>query len=143
MCSSDLCVFGSIIFHPQLLDPSFPRLTSSARAAKLPLQHFSVSDETLKLSTSIADKLGKDRKLTSQERQPCFDNNLCMFCGGPGHSAKDCPKSWSSASKAKARHWHYGLKINLEEGTSPLIILMYPLSQSELKVLHNFLNDHL
>ena len=26
--------------------------------------------------TSIADKLGKDRKLTLQERQRCFDNNL-------------------------------------------------------------------
>ena len=50
-------------------------------------------------------------------------------------------------SKAKveklALHRPYGLKINLEEGTSLLIVLMYPLSQSELKVLHNFLNDHL
>ena len=54
-------------------------------------------------STSIANKLGKDRKLTLQERQCHFDNNLCMFCGGPSHSAKDCPKSSSSASKAKAQ----------------------------------------
>ena len=50
-------------------------------------------------------------------------------------------------SKAKAEklalHWPYDLKINLEEGTSPLIVLMYPLSQSELKVLRNFLDDHL
>ena len=42
-------------------------------------------------------------------------------------------------SKAKAEklalHRPYDLKINLEEGTSPPIILMYPLSQSELKVL--------
>ena len=53
-------------------------------------------------STSIANKLGKDGKLTLQERQCCFDNNLCMFCGNPGHSAKDCPKSSSSTSKAKA-----------------------------------------
>ena len=34
-------------------------------------------------------------------------------------------------SKAKveklAPHWPYNLKINLEEGTSPLIVLMYPL----------------
>ena len=50
-------------------------------------------------------------------------------------------------SKAKAEklapHWPYNLKINLEEGTSLLIVLMYPLSQSKLKVLCNFLDDHL
>ena len=49
-------------------------------------------------------------------------------------------------SKAKvenlALHRPYDLKINLEEGTSPPIVLMY-LSQSELEVLCNFLNDHL
>jgi hypothetical protein len=54
-------------------------------------------------SASLSDKLGKDGKLTPQERQRRFDNNLCMFCGGPGHTAKDCKKSTSSASKAKAR----------------------------------------
>ena len=50
-------------------------------------------------------------------------------------------------SKAKAEklalHWPYNLKINLEEGTSLPIVPMYPLSQSKLKVLHNFLDDHL
>ena len=50
-------------------------------------------------------------------------------------------------SKAKAEklapHQPYDLKINLEEGTSPLIVLMYPLSQSELEFLRNFLDDHL
>ena len=54
-------------------------------------------------SNPLADKLGKDGKLTQQERQRRFDNNLCMFCGGVGHTAKDCPKSSSSAAKAKAR----------------------------------------
>ena len=54
-------------------------------------------------SAALADKLGKDGKLTSTERQRRFDNNLCMFCGGIGHTAKDCPKSSSSALKAKAR----------------------------------------
>jgi hypothetical protein len=54
-------------------------------------------------SASISDKLGKDGKLTPQERQRHFDNNLCLFCGGTGHTAKDCPKSSSSASKTKAR----------------------------------------
>ena len=41
-------VLGSIIFCPQLLDPSFLKLTASARAAKLPLQNSSISNETLK-----------------------------------------------------------------------------------------------
>ena len=54
-------------------------------------------------STTFSDKLGKDGKLTQQERQRRFDNNLCLFCGGSGHTAKDCPKSSSSASKIKAR----------------------------------------
>lgn len=54
-------------------------------------------------SAPHSDKLGKDGKLTPQERQRRFDNNLCLFCGGTGHTAKDCPKSSSSASKAKAR----------------------------------------
>ena len=45
-------VLGSIIFRPQLLDPLFLKLTSSARAAKLPPQNPSVSDETPKLPAS-------------------------------------------------------------------------------------------
>jgi hypothetical protein len=51
----------------------------------------------------LADKLGKDGKLTQQERQRRFDNNLCMFCGGVGHTAANCKKASSSAAKAKAR----------------------------------------
>ena len=54
-------------------------------------------------SNPLADKLGKDGKLTQQERQRRFDNNLCMFCGGVGHTAANCTKASSSAAKAKAR----------------------------------------
>ena len=50
-------------------------------------------------------------------------------------------------SKAKveklAPYQPYNLKINLEEGNSLPIVLMYPLSQSVVKVLCNFLNDNL
>ncbi|CDO69551.1 hypothetical protein BN946_scf185038.g2 [Trametes cinnabarina] len=49
-----------------------------------------------------ADKLGKDGKLTPKERQRRFANNLCLFCGGAGHTAGACPKKTSSASKARA-----------------------------------------
>src|SRR5271163_1005311 len=54
-------------------------------------------------SNPLADKLGKDSKLTLQERQHRFDLNLCMFCGRVGHTAKDCSKATSSAFKAKGR----------------------------------------
>ena len=40
----------------------------------------------------LQGKLGKDGKLTAEEWQQHFDNKLCMFCGGPGHMAKDCNK---------------------------------------------------
>jgi hypothetical protein len=50
-------------------------------------------------SSDLSSKLGKDGKITDQERQRRIDNNLCLYCGGHGHTAKDCHK----ASNAKAR----------------------------------------
>src|ERR1700735_5093066 len=47
--------------------------------------HHHKSNKTSSSSNPTADKLGKDGKLTPQERQRHFDNNLCMFCGGIGH----------------------------------------------------------
>ena len=44
-----------------------------------------------------ADKLGKDGKLSPEERKRRFENNLCLFCGGAGHSAAACPKKTSTA----------------------------------------------
>src|SRR5882724_371311 len=50
----------------------------------------------------LSSKLGKDGKLTPQERQHCLDNKLCLFCGSSRHVTKDCPKSTSASSKAQA-----------------------------------------
>jgi len=47
----------------------------------------------------LTNKLGKDGKLTADEQKWRLDNNLCMFCGGPGHFADNCPKK---IKKAKA-----------------------------------------
>ena len=48
----------------------------------------------------LTNKLGKDGKLTADERKQCLDNNLCMFCRGPSHFVDNCPKK---TKKAKAR----------------------------------------
>src|SRR6202040_606961 len=55
-----------------------------------------------KKNPNLSDKLSKDGKLTQAERTCRLNNNLCLFCGGVGHTAKKCPKSSSSATKAKA-----------------------------------------
>ncbi|KIK15118.1 hypothetical protein PISMIDRAFT_16755 [Pisolithus microcarpus 441] len=54
------------------------------------------------VKSDIAHLLGKDGKLNAAERQHHLTNNLCLFCGEGGHSAKDCPKSTSRAAKARA-----------------------------------------
>ncbi|KIK17432.1 hypothetical protein PISMIDRAFT_15116 [Pisolithus microcarpus 441] len=52
------------------------------------------------VKSDIAHLLSKDGKLNAAECQHCLTNNLCLFCGKGGHSAKDCPKSTSHATKA-------------------------------------------
>ena len=156
-------VLGSNIFCPQLLDPSFPKLMSSARAAKLPLQNPSISDETLKLPASTlsialigAAPFMRLCKLQGTQTFHIHLSNISVSANSVSVSKEaldlsSVPKEYHDFvdvfSKAKAEnlalHQPYDLKINLEEGTSPLIVPMYPLSQSKLEVLCNFLDDHL
>jgi hypothetical protein len=49
----------------------------------------------------LTEKLGKDGKLTQQERQGHQDNNLCFFCGQAGYRVRECPRS-TAARAAKA-----------------------------------------
>ncbi|KIK15996.1 hypothetical protein PISMIDRAFT_16095 [Pisolithus microcarpus 441] len=44
------------------------------------------------VKSDIVHLLGKDSKLNAAECQRHLTNNLCLFCGEGGHSAKDCPK---------------------------------------------------
>ncbi len=48
-----------------------------------------------------ANKLGKDGKLTPEERDRRFKLLLCLFCGLAGHKVPDCPHAKKSA-KGKA-----------------------------------------
>lgn len=50
----------------------------------------------------LSSKLGKNGKLTPQERERRMKEGLCLFCGQSGHMARDCPRSTSSAFKARA-----------------------------------------
>ncbi|KAG6330912.1 hypothetical protein ID866_8179 [Astraeus odoratus] len=62
------------------------------------------SSSTPKSSNSSAPDLsgiiGKDGKLTAAECLCHMKNSLCLFCGLPGHLAKDCPRSTSHTAKA-------------------------------------------
>ncbi|KAG6327572.1 hypothetical protein ID866_11517 [Astraeus odoratus] len=48
----------------------------------------------------LTGKLGKDGKLTPEEKKQCLDNKLCMFCRDDGHFSNNCPKK---ANKGKAK----------------------------------------
>ena len=49
----------------------------------------------------LEGKLGADGKLTPEECQQHFDNNLCLFCGAAGHKANECHK-WTLRANANA-----------------------------------------
>ena len=63
------------------------------------------SKETLKPQLTKPDLTGKldsKGKLTQQEQQRRIDNNLCLFCGKPGHKVPDCPTKLASSTKGRA-----------------------------------------
>src|SRR5882724_4740724 len=62
----------------------------------------STSKQKKPTTPDLSLKLRTDGKLTPQERQCHLDNKLCLFYGTSGHVAKDCPKSTSASSKARA-----------------------------------------
>ncbi|KAG6327694.1 hypothetical protein ID866_11394, partial [Astraeus odoratus] len=76
--------------------------TSSSSAGKKPQQPSSSFSKPSSDSSApdLSGVLGKDGKLTAAERLRHIKNALCLFCGLPGHSAKDCPRSMSRTAKA-------------------------------------------
>jgi hypothetical protein len=62
----------------------------------------STSTSSAPKAPDLNTKLGKDGKLSAKEHQKRLDKKLCLFCGGPGHTAQDCTKSTSHAAKGRA-----------------------------------------
>ena len=153
-------VLGSIIFRPQLLDPSFPKLTSSARAAKLPLQNPSISDETLKLPASTlsialigAAPFMQLCKLQGTQTFCIHLSNISISANSTSVSKEaldlsNVPEEYHDFanifSKAKvgklALHWPYDQfgRRNFSTDCSDVSSLSI-----QAQVLCNFLNDHL
>lgn len=65
--------------------------------------HSHTSSKSKSDSSDLTNKLTKDGKLTEEERTRRFKNQLCLFCGHPGHRREDCKKRQASEAKAKAR----------------------------------------
>ncbi|KAG6327113.1 hypothetical protein ID866_11977 [Astraeus odoratus] len=85
-------------------NPSSGTSSSSSTGKGKNPQH--PSSSTPKSSNSsvpdLSGVLGKDGKLTAMECLRHMKNLLCLFCGLPGHLAKDCPRSMSHTAKAHA-----------------------------------------
>ena len=69
----------------------------------VPCDTGSSSQNSTKKTSDLNDKIGKVGKLTTAERARQFANNLCLFCGGVGHTMKECPRTSSFATKVKGR----------------------------------------
>jgi len=82
---------------------SNPRASSSSSAPKTTNKSSAQSSSSsASKNPDISSKLGKDGRLTAEERKHRLDNNLCLFSGGSGHGTASCPKSTSRAAKARA-----------------------------------------
>ena len=152
-------VLGSITFHPQLLAPSSPPLTSSAQAAKLPSQNppeTPSSASAPRVSLIGASALVRACKLPGAQRLKIHLSDLSVSGKSAvisdetpdlSHIPEDYHDFADVFNKAKADtlapHRPYDLKINLEEGASPPVGAMYSLSQSELQVLWEFIDKHI
>ncbi|KAF8624908.1 hypothetical protein AX17_006979 [Amanita inopinata Kibby_2008] len=64
----------------------------------------------------LTNKLGKDGKLNSNERKRRMENNLCLYCGAGGHTAKDCRKA--STARGRAANASASTEVNTESSDS-------------------------
>ena len=155
-------VLGSITFRPELLDESFPTLTSPVASPTL-----SATQDTLTptptsdqksaphISLISAAAFVRARKLPGVQCFSLFFSDIAASGKSVSFSNEDPDLSQIPAeyhdfadvfSKSKADtlapHRPYDLKIDLEDGVSPPIGPMYSLSQSELGTLREFIDEH-
>ena len=77
------------------------------------------------LTPNLSSKLGKDRKLTPQERQCHLDKNLCLFCGAPDYRAADCNKAnYKKAAVAAKAHTSKTTPATMESTSTPKHFLL-------------------
>ena len=74
--------------------------TSNSNQSNKPSTSSSSAQSSSRKGPDLSNKLGKDGKLLPEERKRRLDNNLCLFCGGPGHISTDCTVK---AKRLKAR----------------------------------------
>ncbi|KAF8629828.1 hypothetical protein AX17_005552 [Amanita inopinata Kibby_2008] len=90
--------------RPAAKDSDAKPFTSSSTASKPsntprpsrpgnPAPSSAPSSSAPKPKPNLSNKLGKDSKLNSNKCKCQMDNNLCLYCGTGGHTAKDCRKA--------------------------------------------------
>ena len=151
-------VLGRVVFRPQLLDPSCPTPTSSARAAKLPPQDSASpkpSDSAPHVSIIGAATFARACKLPGAQSfrihlsNPSFSarsTSISDEVPDLSHIPEEYHDFADVFSKAKADtlapHRPYDLHIDLEDGASPPVGAVYSLSQSKLSALREFIDEH-
>jgi len=93
MAQFSVSLQSSALSRPQSF--TTPPQTALSRSSQKPSRRPSSIVKSLSLSTpcvDLSDKLGRDRKLNSNERKRCIDNNLCLYCGSKDHKVDGCPR---------------------------------------------------
>jgi hypothetical protein len=78
---------------------SAPKSSSASPSSSRP-GNGNTASQPKKPSEDLTGKLGKDGKLTTEERNRRISNNLCLFCGGTGHHASECKRAKARAARA-------------------------------------------
>ena len=143
-------VLGSIKFRSPLQTDSLTSIETVATAL--------LSSNPLTLTPLVAPKVSFVNAVAFAHLSKMDDNQIYQLFLSNKTAPDDTPVNMTGVlpdyhkftdifskthASAPAPHWPYDLKIELEEGTSPPFGPIYSLSQSELKSLQEFLDEHL
>ena len=144
-------VLGSIMFHSPLQTDS---LMSSETVASAPISSETPTPLTLLVAPKVSfintAAFARLSKMDNTQVYQLFlsdksapDDAPVNGMGVPSDYHNFTDVFSKTCTCTLAPHWPYDLKIKLEEGTSPPFSPIYSLSQSELKSLQEFLDEHL